>query len=335
MNDTTKKALYDICVNHKDVLVVDVMNYLHRYMWVYRDLSVTLGDETICTGHIYGFTNLMVYLKEKFPNCAIILALDGIDKERRATNSEYKAQREHSYDVAGGIDEIVKMCSLVEGVYTCYDRDYEADDVIGVVSKTVSKMCIKNGIEKKVYILSNDKDMYQLVTDGTICDINIIKKFGSEDRWYDDAEIVSVREVMERFNGVKPEDLVKFRAITGDPSDNLKGYYRFRKANAAIIAENFDYDVENKKLVMKDGVKPCQSWRKFLPAVLEDMKTFQDNYAIMKLKDFDFEIIPVNTPEFIAPIDEILGLIKKYCLNKYKMKVVKYSQYRDKIIYGE
>ncbi len=332
MNEITKKSLYDICVNHSDVLVIDVMNYLHRYMWVHQDMQAVVDGEPVCTGHLYGFTNFMTFLKDKFPNCAIILALDGIDKQRRSTNSEYKAQREHTYRVDSEMGELIKMCSLVEGVYTCFDEDYEADDVINVVSNCVRNMCNMNNIKKMVYILSNDKDMYQLVTSESICDINIIRKFGSGAKWFEESEIVTVEKVKEKFNGVEPKDLVKFRAIVGDSSDNLKGYYRFRKANAAIIAENFDYDSEKGILSLKEGAKPGQSWRKFLPTVLEDMKTFRDNYSIMKLKDFDFEIIPVNSRDFIAPISEIMGIIKKYQLNQYKMKVPKYSPYRDEIL---
>ena len=331
MNEITKKSIYDMCVNHEDVIVVDVMNYLHRYMWVHQDMQAVVNGEPVCTGHLYGFTNLMLYLKEKFPNCAIVLALDGIDRERRATNEEYKAQRSHTYQVNSEMGELIKMCSLVEGVYTCFDENYEADDVINVVSNTVRNICVKNNIQKTIYILSNDKDMFQLVTDGDICNIHIIRKFGSGKNWMSDADIVTVDVVKEKFNGVSPKDLVKFRAIVGDSSDNLKGYFRFRKSNAAIIAENYDYNEESKVLSLKEGVLPCQSWRKFLPTIMDDMKTFRDNYAIMKLKDFDFEIVPVNSKEFIRPIDEIVGIIKKYELRQYMFKVPKYSPYREEL----
>lgn len=331
MNEVTMDSLYDICTNHGDVMVVDVLNYLHRYMWVHRDLSVTIGDEIVNTGHLYGFTNFMIFLKRKFPNCAIILALDGIDKERRNINSSYKADRSHEYSVESEMDELLSMCSLVEGVYTCYDRDYEADDAIGVVARKISKLCIKNNIKKTVYILSNDKDMFQLVTSGTICNINIIRKFGSGKDWFENSDIVDSRKVREKFNGVAPEDLVKFRAIVGDSSDNLKGYYRFRKANAAIIAENFNYDKESKTLVLKEGVKPCKSWENIMTAITDDMSIFCNNYAIMELKTFDFELTPISDRRFIKPIGEIVGIIKKYKLEKYLLNVLKYSPYASEI----
>lgn len=334
MLEETKKSLYDICVNYNDVMIIDVMNYLHRYMWVHKDLTVTIGDDEVCTGHLFGFTKLMTSLKDKSPNCAIILALDGIDQKRRSINVSYKAQRDHTYKVDAEIAELLKMCSLVDGVFCVYHEDYEADDVLYVVSKRIRELCVKNNIKKSVYILSNDKDMFQCVTDDEPCTIHVVKKLGyGHGDWKQNAEIVKVEDVREKFNGVGPADLVKFRAIVGDSSDNLRGYYRFRKANAAIIAENYDYDEVEGILTLKEGAKPCLSWKKFLPTVLGDMKTFQDNYAIMKLKDFDFEIADLGSKDAICPITEIVSIIKKYELVQYlnTVSLGRYSKYRHEI----
>ena len=137
MTEETKKALYDICNKYDDLLIIDVMNYLHRYMWVHQSLTIAVGDEIFNTGHLYGFTRLMTYLKDKFHNCAIVLALDGIDRKRREINSGYKATRDHSYRVDSEMNELLYMCGLVDGVYSVLHEDYEADDVMNVVSKKV------------------------------------------------------------------------------------------------------------------------------------------------------------------------------------------------------
>lgn len=334
MTEDTKMALYEICKKYDDLMIVDVLNYLHRYMWVHREMSVPMGDEMICTGHLYGFTKLMTYLKDKFPNCAIVLALDGIDKSRRSINVEYKAQRDHTYRVDAEMAELLKMCSLVDGVYTCYDENYEADDVINVVSSTVHSLCVKNGIKKNVYILSNDKDMYQIIKDSDVCPVHSILKFGYNGNSH---EIVDEACVREKFNGVSPKDLVKYRAIVGDASDNLNGYYRFRKANAAIIAENFDYDEAKGLLYLKEGSKPGLSWKKFLPTIMDNMEIFRNNYAIMKLKSFDFEIVNIHDMESLSESDRIealsdaMSIIDKYKLNQYKRSVIygRYSRYRN------
>lgn len=336
MNVVTKKCLYDICVNHKDFLLVDVMNHVFRFAWANHDLSVNINGEDIPTGHIYGFTRFILSLKDNFPNCAILLAFDGYDEDRRKVNSKYKEGRGDHTNFYKDTVVIKDLCSLIEGVYSCYDSSHEADDVINVVSKQVKKLCEKQGcyVNKNIYILSNDKDMYQLVDDSGTVPIHIIRKFGTGKNFMSDAEIVDTQKVKDTFNGVSPENIVKFRAITGDSSDNLKGYFRFRKADAAVIAENYDYSVSKEELQLKKDVKPCASWKRFLPKVLESMDTFRSNYKIMKMKDFDFEITPINSKNYIREISYIVSLIRKYQLNYFMQRVCSgsYSQYRSEVI---
>lgn len=335
MNDTTKRCLYDICVNRKDVLLVDLMNHLHRFLWANQELSVNIGDEIVPTGHLYGFTKFILMLKDRFPNSAIVIAQDGYDKERRKQSPDYKANRSNHDNIYSVVPDLIEFCSLVDGVYTCYHPDYEADDVINSISGMVQRLCKSKGFKKSIYVISNDKDMYQLVDDDTEVPIKIIRKFGSGEHWMQDSEIITELEVQETFNGVKPKDLVKFRAIVGDTSDNLKGYYRFRKADAAIIAESFDYSIQDKSLTLRDGVKPGLSWKRFLPKVLEDMDTFNRNYAIMKMKTFDFEINPACSLEGVGSrIPEVVNKLKKYELNWFMQRLCarSYSPFRDEII---
>lgn len=318
MTDKTKNALFDICTRYDDLFVVDVLNYLHRYMWVHKDMMVAVDGMPVYTGHLFGFTKLMTSLKTKYRNCAIVLALDGLDISRRMANENYKADREHDYKVDSEMDELLKMCSLVDGVFTCYDSNYEADDVIGVITQEVHHLCKKNGVRKNIFILSNDKDMYQLIRDDDIASIRSILKFSNP------PDMVDESVVREKFNGVSPVDLVKFRSIVGDSSDNLSGYYRFRKANAAIIAENFDYDEEKQLLYLKSGVTPDPKWSKFLPTIADNMDIFRTNYSIMKLKKFDFEIESIydrhemSDEQLREEYSAIMSIISKYRLNQYR-----------------
>lgn len=321
MNNVTKQCLYDICVKSEDLLVIDVMNHLFRFFWANSELSAVIDGEEIPTGHIYGFLRFILFLKDRFPNCSIVLALDGYDEDRRKINSEYKSGRANHDNIYEGIQDLRDMCSLIDGVYVAYHPKYEADDMINMVTGTVKKLCDSKSIKKNVYILSNDKDMYQLVDESNTAHIKIIRKFGSGGGWWTDAEIVDENKVKETFNGVEPNDLVKFRAITGDASDNLKGYYRFRKKDAAIIAENYNYDVDTKVLSLKEGVKPQASWKRFLPKVFEDIDTFDTNYRIMKMKRFEFEMEPIFYKDFRPDIGYIVRLAKTYQMNQYLQRI--------------
>lgn len=333
MNNVTKQCLYDICVKQNDLLIVDVMNHLFRFLWANRELSTVIDGEERATGHIYGFLRFVLLLKDRFPDCSIVLAFDGYDEERRTVSSEYKGGRANHDNIYRDIDDLRDMCSLIDGVYSCYDPKYEADDMINVVSHMVKRLCNSKSIKKNIYVISNDKDMYQLVDDTGFAQIKIIRKFGSGSAWWDEAEIIDTEKVKETFNGVEPKDLVKFRAITGDSSDNLKGYYRFRKKDAAIIAENYDYDTENKVLNLKEGVSPQASWKRFLTKVFDDMDIFDRNYRIMKMKNFEFEMDPVSYNGFTKDIGYIVATARKYGMNQYLQKICigGYSKYRTEV----
>lgn len=329
MNIDTKQSLFDLCKKYNDVFVVDMFNYIFKYYFANKDLSVTRDEKVIPTGHFFGITRQMIFLKEHFPNCAIVFAIDGHDMTRREINEEYKAGRVHEIEPAEYVNEIVMMCSLIDGVYSCYNPNYEADDVIGSVSTTLKSLCERNNIEKNIYILSSDKDMYQLITDEGKCKIRAIKKFGYGQEWYKDIEFIDENKVREVFNDVSPKDLVKFRAITGDSSDNLKGYFRFRKANASIIANNFEYIQSEHKLVLKKDVPMRESWRKPLETILEDFSIFEKNYAIMKLKMFDFDIVADYKSLSFGDVKSIMDMLYSYEMNMYINTVGRFSPHRD------
>lgn len=333
MNNVTKQSIFDLCKKYDTVFILDVFNYVFKYYFAHKELSIQskLG-ETIPTGHIYGFLKNLLFLKEKFPNCAIVMAIDGIDNQRREVNPEYKANRHHEIEPSEYIDLIMGFCSLVEGVYTCYDANFEADDIVNSVSKDVKYLCDKYEIQKQVYILSTDKDMYQLVSDKGFCKVNSVKKWGLGDKWFEEATIIDEKGVMEVFEGVAPENLLKFRAIVGDSSDNLKGYYRFFKKNAAIVANNFDYDIEKQALVMKDGVEMHESWKKFLNKIFEDISVLDRNYKVMAMKKFDYELNPVFIGLTEDTVKTIIDTLSIYEMHSYMRGVSKYSPYKDWVI---
>lgn len=325
MNEETKSHLFKICKSYEDVLIIDVMNYLHRFMWVHKDLQSTVDGEVVSTGHIYGFTRFLTFLRNRFPNCSLILALDGLDESRRELNPLYKAQRAHTYRVDKEMDEIVYLCGLVGGVYVGYQSDMEADDVIHSVSKKINELCLKNNIQKNIFILSNDKDMFQCVTDTSPSSIKIIRKFGSGSRWFADSEVIGVAEVREKFSGVSPANLAKFRAIVGDASDNLKGYYRFRKSNASVLAENCAVGEAGLEF---QGVDPIPAkWQEWQKIINEQYHIFWSNYHVMKLKEFDFDLESVGGSD----VGSAVSLVSKYQLSEFKTWLCTKSPHKQEI----
>ncbi|RJR29444.1 hypothetical protein C4564_02285 [Candidatus Microgenomates bacterium] len=82
---------------------------------------------------------------------------------------------------------------------------FEADDVIGTIA---------NMINKNILIVTGDRDMLQLVQGKT--------KLYMPGKGLSDATEYGPRETRERM-GVPPEQIVDYKALVGDPSDNYKG----------------------------------------------------------------------------------------------------------------
>ena len=98
---------------------------------------------------------------------------------------------------------------------------YEADDVIG----TLARKAVDAGFE--VAIVSSDKDMLQLVNHHVQM-LNPMKN----DQWYDSAEV-------EKFMGVRPEQVIDLLALKGDTVDNIPGAPGIGEKGALDLIQRF------------------------------------------------------------------------------------------------
>jgi 5'-3' exonuclease len=311
LDDITKQLIFKIAHNHNSVIILDASYHMHRFAYAHKQLSINNQGVNIPTGHIYGFLKMVVYLKRKFGNPAIVICVDGYDKERKLENSGYKANRaEKEFSIHGYTNDVIKMASLISGVYVSYNNEYEADDTIYNVSRTLDTLFKKNGIDRTVYVYSSDKDLYQCVNDKIV----VVKKFGSGSKWLSDAELVNVDGVREVFDGVSPDDLAKFRAICGDSSDNIKGYFRFPKAKASILAQECSITDDGLVPVDPNFVERYPKIDVHLNIINSDFEKFKSNYRIMKLKEYDFTL---RVPETANGKE----LVKFYQMNSFRKEL--------------
>ena len=334
MDEVSRQSLIDMCHNSDPIFILDGFNYVFKYYYAHKDLSVEIEDKTFYTGHMYGFLRNLLFLKEKFPNCTIVVCEDGYDASRRELYPEYKANRsEHDFDPKSDFNVIRRFSSLVDGVYWSYHSDFEADDIAASITRRLKFLCDSTKTPKQIYLLTSDRDWWQLVTsdDAPYTKIAVIKKWGLGKSWFDDAQIVREADVLNEFNGTHPQNLLKFRAITGDSSDNIKGYYRFFKKNAAIIAENFSYNPDTQCLSLNEGVQMRASWNKFLSTVTDNMDVFSRNYELMTLKDVDVSVVPIFTQHSFEDVFDIVRGLLLLQLNEFVRNVPNYSPYPDLI----
>ncbi|MBI3474040.1 MAG: DNA polymerase I [Candidatus Solibacter usitatus] len=176
----------------------------------------------LSTEAVYIFNNMVRKLQKSFhPDwIAAIFESEG-PTLREQEFKEYKATRaETPPDLLDQIPLIRRLLDALRIPVLDY-RGYEADDVIG----TMSRRAAEQGIE--VVVVSSDKDMLQLV-DERVSMLNPAK----DDAWYDPDK---VREFM----GVRPDQVADLLALKGDSVDNIPGAPGIGDKGAKDLIERF------------------------------------------------------------------------------------------------
>ena len=192
----------------KKLMIFDGNSIINRAFYGIKMLSNSKG---FFTNGIYGFLNIYFkFIQEENPDY-VCVAFDFKAKTfRHEMYDQYKAQRkgmpEELAQQMPYLKEILKAMNV--SLLEC--EGYEADDIIG----TVSKACEDNDILCK--IVTGDKDDLQLASDKTTIKLIITKMGQTETTDYDH------NKVLEKY-GVTPKEFIAVKALMGDNSDNIPG----------------------------------------------------------------------------------------------------------------
>ena len=192
----------------KKIILVDGNNLVFRsyYGTAYNGI-IMKNSKGFPTNALYGFISMMhkIILEEK-PNY-ILVAFDKGKTFRHKEYDFYKAGRNETPIELKQQFPVAKEVLDAMGIKYFEIENYEADDIIGTLSKIVDE-------EDKFYatIVSSDKDLLQLVSD----EVNM-KLLKSNDSIY-----VDPNKFMEMY-GTSPIKMIDLKALMGDPSDNLPG----------------------------------------------------------------------------------------------------------------
>lgn len=200
------------------IYLIDGSGYIFRAFYAVRPLATSAG---LPTNAVLGFTKMLVKLLREVKAKKIAVAFDvSRDTFRSKMYSDYKANR-----IACPDELLVQMPYFRKVVAAlgvqCFEQGgYEADDVIATLAKKFSSQ------NEQVIIVSGDKDLTQLVSDGiSVWD-------AMRDVVYDRAK------VKEKF-GVFPEQIIDYLSLTGDSSDNIPGVKGIGDKTAQILVNHF------------------------------------------------------------------------------------------------
>jgi DNA polymerase I len=210
---------------NKRLFLVDGMSQLYRAYYAIRSLSNSSG---MATNAIYGFTMMLRRLIHHEKPDYLGVAYDTPEPTFRHQQFEdYKAQRSPMPDdLVTQLPYIERVCEALR-VPLLRLPGFEADDIIGTLS------CKAEAAGLDVAIVSNDKDLCQLVTEH----VKILRTEQSGDlRWLDP------KGVVEKFS-VRPDQIVDLLGLWGDASDNIPGAPGIGEKGAKALIQEYG-DIE-------------------------------------------------------------------------------------------
>ena len=222
----------------KKLILLDSHALLHRS---YHALPPLVSEKGILVNGVYGF--LLVFLKiirELKPDyLAATFDLKG-PTFRHLEYKEYKAKRvkvpENFYEQV----EIVKRFLNAFGVLILEKEGYEADDIIATIVEKFKDE------DLEIIILTGDLDTLQLVNDKVS-----VYTFG---KGIKDQIIYTPSKIKQRYN-LEPKELIDFKALKGDPSDNIKGVPKIGEKTAKTLIEKYKNLDNLYKLIEENKIK--------------------------------------------------------------------------------
>ncbi|MBC7259866.1 MAG: DNA polymerase I [Chloroflexi bacterium] len=263
------------------------------------NLSTRDGELTSGT---FGFASMLLKVLQELKPDYIAVTFDVGRTFRHDLSAEYKATR------AKMPDELAVQMNRIRELVAAFNipvfelDGYEADDVLG----TLSRQAAEQGIE--TIIVTGDTDAFQLIDDRV--KVYTSGRQFSETKLYDEAAIV------ERY-GLKPRQLVDFKSLTGDKSDNIPGVAGIGEKTAAQLLQKYGTlegiyehldEIENKRVrtALEQGREAAFQSRKLVQIVRDapiqlDLKACRvSNYnrdkVVALFRDLEFRTLLGRLP---------------------------------------
>ncbi len=279
----------------KRLIIIDSNSIIHRAYHALPPLT-TKGGELV--NAVYGF--LLVFLKaiKDFRPDFIVATFDFPGPTfRHKKYKEYKAKRppapENLYSQIPRVKEVLKAF----GVPSLEKEGFEADDIIGTISHLAPRKQVLPELE--TIILSGDLDTLQLIDSKT--KVYVLRKGVKDVVLYDE------QLVKEKFQGLIPKQLLDFKALRGDPSDNIPGVTGIGEKTASVLLLKFG-SLENLYKALENKTEKAKELK---PKLIETLLKYKEQAFISR------DLVKI---ERAVPIDfSLLGCSFKD-LDKEKLK---------------
>jgi DNA polymerase-1 len=206
------------------LVLVDGNAIIHR---AYHAMPAMLTDkEGNPINAVYGFTSMLLRIIEDLDPTHLVVCFDRKEPTfRKEMFDDYQSHRpEADTELVSQFGTVRKVVSSF-GIPIFEKAGYEADDLIGTIAKKAEEDL------DGVVIVTGDKDILQLVTDKTKVYLPI--------KGLSVAKLMDKDDVMTKL-GVWPEQIVDYKALVGDPSDNYPGVMGIGPKTAESLLDEYE-----------------------------------------------------------------------------------------------
>lgn len=260
----------------KRLVIIDGYSLLYRAFFATRYLSTADGRPT---NALYGFVGMLFYLLEHVKPDSILVALDAPGKTfRHAEYAEYKGTRRETQDELKVQLPVAREIVHALGIPSLEVTGYEADDVVG----TVSRLAEENGYHTT--IVTGDLDTLQLID--PCVSVLTMRQGVTETVTYDESKVV------ERY-GFGPEYIPDYKAIVGDTSDNIPGVPGIGEKGASALIQQFG-SIDD---LLDNFPKIDPKYQKKIEAVQDQMRLSRRLATIDRYAPVEFDFKPFELTE--------------------------------------
>lgn len=207
----------------KKIVLIDGHSILNRAFYGIPDLT---NSEGLHTNAVYGFLNILFKILDEEKPDYLSVAFDlAAPTFRHKLYKEYKGTRKPMPPELREQVPLIKEALAAMNICTVALEGYEADDILG----TISKRAEREGMT--VSVVSGDRDLLQLASEKIKIRIPKTKKGTTEIEDYNTEQVIAAY-------GVTPTEFIDMKALMGDTSDNIPGVPGIgEKTAGAIIAK--------------------------------------------------------------------------------------------------
>ncbi|MCK5847915.1 MAG: DNA polymerase I [Caldisericia bacterium] len=266
----------------RKAVFLDGNNLFYRSFFAIRELTSSDGTPT---NAIFGFLKTMIRIVNTEKPDYFAVCFDTKSKTYRSTIlPSYKANRPPTPD------SLIIQTKLIREILSRINiswfelNGYEADDLLATFASKYSR----GG--NSVYVYSGDRDLLQVISD----DIQVLSPVNRQR----EPKLFNSDEVYAKY-GVYPHQIVDFKSLVGDTSDNIKGVPKIGPKTAAKLLQEYG-SIEK---ILEDVSKTTEKAREFSDVLIRNQRIIKLDYDVQIQFEYDslaFTELDLNELLFVS-----------------------------------